>query len=134
MVIIEAKLTGKGRPRFYRGHAITPKNTKEYEKKVAMEYKRQNGQYFSREVPLEVHIEFFKKVPKSYTKKDKKAIEDGYKQFISKPDIDNLIKSILDGLNGIAYEDDSQIVKVNATKKYTFQEERAEIEVKEYKI
>jgi Holliday junction resolvase RusA-like endonuclease len=33
-----------------------------------------------------------------------------------KPDIDNLIKSVCDGLNGVAYKDDSQIVKLTSSK------------------
>lgn len=31
-------------------------------------------------------------------------------------DIDNLIKTVLDGLNGVAWEDDTQVVKVEAVK------------------
>ena len=37
-----------------------------------------------------------------------------------KPDIDNIAKAVLDALNGIAYEDDSQICKVDASKWYCF--------------
>ena len=35
-----------------------------------------------------------------------------------KPDIDNIIKAVLDALNGIAYKDDTQVVQVMAQKKY----------------
>ena len=35
-----------------------------------------------------------------------------------KPDIDNVIKIITDALNGIAYDDDAQIVSLSATKFY----------------
>ena len=35
-----------------------------------------------------------------------------------KPDIDNIIKAVLDALNGVAYKDDTQVVQVMATKKY----------------
>jgi len=31
-------------------------------------------------------------------------------------DIDNYVKTILDGLNGVAWKDDSQVVKVTAIK------------------
>ena len=34
-------------------------------------------------------------------------------------DIDNLSKSILDGLNGIAFEDDSQVAELHASKFFT---------------
>lgn len=48
------------------------------------------------------------------------------------PDIDNLIKSILDGLNGIAWEDDKQVIEVKAQRGTvrTKQFECAEIEIK----
>ena len=36
-----------------------------------------------------------------------------------KPDLDNYIKSVLDAMNGIILKDDSQIVSIEASKKYT---------------
>ena len=35
-----------------------------------------------------------------------------------KPDLDNIAKSILDSLNGIAWQDDSQIVNIWISKHY----------------
>lgn len=35
-----------------------------------------------------------------------------------KPDIDKLLRAVLDALTGIAYEDDSQVIAVNASKCY----------------
>jgi Holliday junction resolvase RusA-like endonuclease len=35
-----------------------------------------------------------------------------------KPDTDNIAKSILDSLNGIAYKDDKQVVKLTVEKRY----------------
>lgn len=48
------------------------------------------------------------------------------------PDIDNLIKAILDGLNGIAWEDDKQVVGVHAARFSAASKdgEYAEIEIK----
>lgn len=34
------------------------------------------------------------------------------------PDLDNLCKAILDGLNGVVFEDDKQVVKLCLTKQY----------------
>ena len=39
-----------------------------------------------------------------------------------KPDIDKLSRGILDALTGIAYDDDSQVVQLNAQKVYTFEQ------------
>ena len=36
-----------------------------------------------------------------------------------KPDIDNIMKAVLDALNGVAYYDDSQVCKVNFMKMYS---------------
>ena len=36
-----------------------------------------------------------------------------------KPDLDNLVKSILDGLQGVAYVDDSRITRLAVVKRYT---------------
>ena len=35
-----------------------------------------------------------------------------------KPDLDKLIRSVLDGLTGVAYEDDAQVILIQATKTY----------------
>jgi Holliday junction resolvase RusA-like endonuclease len=35
-----------------------------------------------------------------------------------RPDLDKLIRAILDGITGILIEDDSQVVNITATKQY----------------
>jgi Holliday junction resolvase RusA-like endonuclease len=56
-------------------------------------------------------------MPKSWSKK-KKAVMWG-KPHTSKPDIDNLVKAILDALNGVAFNDDSQIWEIQSSKIWT---------------
>jgi Holliday junction resolvase RusA-like endonuclease len=34
------------------------------------------------------------------------------------PDLDKLIRAVLDGLTGVAYKDDGQVVKITAVKIY----------------
>lgn len=46
-------------------------------------------------------------------------------------DLDNAIKVVLDSLNGILYEDDSQIVEIHALRYDDKHKPRVEIEVKE---
>lgn len=36
-----------------------------------------------------------------------------------KPDVDNVLKAVLDALNGVAYKDDSRVVHVAASKFYS---------------
>lgn len=68
--------------------------------------------------PLEgaifMKIEYFYNIPKSWNK----AKKENAKWHTFKPDIDNLQKSVLDALNGIAYIDDSQVCYIQARKKY----------------
>lgn len=49
---------------------------------------------------------------------------------IKKPDIDNILKSVFDGLNGIAFKDDTQIIRIQ-TEKFYSNEPRIDIEIKE---
>jgi Holliday junction resolvase RusA-like endonuclease len=53
----------------------------------------------------------------------------------SEPDLDNCIKSILDGCNRIAFSDDRQVVRIvaEAHQVETQDEERAEVEIREYR-
>ena len=100
-------------------HHYSPQKTKDYESLIADAYKTTpNYRYFGENEPLKVSMIFCMPVPKSYPKKRQKLIKDGYEQHIKKPDIDNLAKAVLDGLNGVAWADDSQIVQLNVRKEY----------------
>ena len=66
------------------------------------------------------------------TKKERALIEEGILSPTKKPDIDNIVKIILDSLNGIAFKDDNQITKIEVEKAYTFDEERVYVKVEEY--
>lgn len=73
-----------------------------------------------------IKVEFFFIIPKSWSKKKK---EDA-KWHTSRPDIDNLQKSVLDSLNGVAYVDDSQVCMIQARKQYA-DVEGVKIEIRE---
>ena len=62
------------------------------------------------ECPVKVTIVVHKPIPKSKPKK----IE--VMPFTQKPDIDNIAKAVLDGLNGVAYRDDSQVTELRVLK------------------
>ncbi|WP_406565702.1 RusA family crossover junction endodeoxyribonuclease [Limosilactobacillus reuteri] len=64
----------------------------------------------------------------SISKKERELRIAGAHRPIVKPDTDNYIKSTLDGLNGLLWEDDNQIVKIVAEKYYS-DRPRIEIEV-----
>lgn len=130
-MIIEGEIKGKARPRFFNGHAITPKDTVNYENWVKMCYQQQSGRYL--EDSIRAKIIAYYKVPKSYTKKRVQWIREGLEYPKKKPDSDNIAKIILDSLNKIAFDDDAQVVELTVLKKYTEANERVEIELEEIK-
>ena len=114
---IEGQPQGKGRPRFTKsGHAFTPQATRDYEFLIASEYKEAKGEMFDGNV--RVNIKAYYKIPKATTKEKRGLIERGLLKPAVKPDIDNVIKAILDGLNSVAYHDDNQVVYVDGEKFY----------------
>lgn len=131
MIIVEGKIKGKARPRVFNGHAMTPKDTVNYENWVKVCYQQQSKMYL--EGSIRASITAYYKVPKSYTKKKIQAIRDGLEYPQKKPDIDNVAKIILDSLNGIAYKDDSQVIELSVLKRWTEDIERVEFELEEIK-
>ena len=49
-----------------------------------------------------------------------------------KPDIDNIVKVVLDAMNKFAFKDDTQIVKLEVEKLYTSDEEKLVIQIQEF--
>lgn len=77
---------------------------------------------------LALKMVFVMPIPASWSKKKRwDALE---KAHTSKPDLDNLIKGCTDALNGVIWQDDKQIIAVDATKVYGF-EPRIELYVTE---
>jgi Holliday junction resolvase RusA-like endonuclease len=107
----------KARPRFTRqGRTYTPKKTHDYESEVAMMAKAAIGASPPLETPVAVHVYVTFPVPQSYSKKRRDACLNGSELHTKKPDLDNVVKSITDGMNGVIYADDSQIVSIHAKK------------------
>ena len=111
---------GKGRPRFTRdGHAYTDRETRSYEEKIIAFYLKLVGSFrFENDAFVSVDVTAIYPIPKTATKASIAAIDEGKILPKKKPDIDNVIKIVLDSLNGIAYKDDSQVVMVSGKKLY----------------
>lgn len=120
--IVSGQPIGKQRPRFAlkagRVQAYTPPKSTHYEKMVARAYKLAGGQMFPDDVAVRVSIRIGLRIPSSASVKRKQAMRGGLIRPLTKPDTDNVIKSVLDGLNGVAYADDKQVTTVRATKVY----------------
>jgi Holliday junction resolvase RusA-like endonuclease len=48
---------------------------------------------------------------------------------MSRPDVDNIAKFYLDALNGVLFEDDAQVVKLVASKRFGAQDEPAHVRI-----
>lgn len=79
--------------------------------------------------PLIVDITFFKLIPESFSRRKRDQMEGTY--CISNFDLDNLEKAIYDALNEHVYIDDKQVVEHTTRKKWTKENPRIEISIKE---
>lgn len=113
---VPGKPQGKGRPRFARGHTYTPKQTAEYEALIRRMYKLAGGKMFKGAVHISILMLY--PIPKNTPKLKAQQMLQGYILPAKKPDGDNVEKAVADALNGIAYEDDSYIIKANWEKRY----------------
>lgn len=86
-------------------HVYTPQATIDEERALGQAYKgpRHEG-------PVSVRIDVFRALPGS---RPKRVL--GEPDTMT-PDIDNIAKAVLDGLNGIAYDDDKQVVELHVYK------------------
>lgn len=101
---IDGEPVSKARARFTgygsKSRAYTPAKTKTAEERVAWAFRQAGGEFEpDGEITFGVELTFY----------------NGTRQ---RRDIDNMIKLILDGLNGVAWVDDTQVVQVSARKRF----------------
>lgn len=125
---VPGKPVGKQRPRFSRTftgvRAYTPRKTQEYENLVRISYRAVSKQKLEGAISATIYGYF--EPPQSISKKQREQMLKGNISHIKKIDSDNLAKSILDALNGVAYDDDSQVCLLIVQKLYG---EKARVEV-----
>lgn len=71
--------------------------------------------------PIGLDIRFYMPIPKNTSGIKRRQMLAGMIQHIKRPDLDNLVKFILDCMNKIIFTDDSQIVDINCRKQYSEQ-------------
>ena len=122
MFSVEGTPVPKGRPRFARRgkfvSTYSPKTTVDYESKVSYAAKQAMGQAEPLETPLAAYIYITLPIPASYSKKRTAACLSGQERPTKRSDIDNYCKAIFDGMNGVVFVDDSQVVSLHSTKRY----------------
>lgn len=85
----------KARPRVYGGRGITPKRTKDAEKRIRDQFQTRYPEFTPFDEPIQLAVTFW--MPDRKTR-----------------DIDNLVKLVQDALNTIAYTDDRWIHELHA--------------------
>lgn len=107
------KVIGQPRPRFTKAGAVyEPAHAKQYKQAIAAAYIEQCGGYNFGDLPLFVSITVARELPKSLQRKR----QDVKLQDTAKPDIDNIAKAVLDALEGVAYDNDAQVIWLFAGK------------------
>ena len=122
MYTVYGEPVGKGRPRFARrGNFVStysPQKTKTYEDEIKMMAKAAMGSSEALDTPVTVAIYIRVGIPASFSKQKRKDALEGILKPTKKPDIDNIAKCFLDGMNDIVYFDDKQVVNLHVTKVY----------------
>ena len=101
----------QGRPRFYNGHAVDPKRSRDFKDalKLFVQNELKNcDEEFPLKSPLSITIRFYR------SKTRFKHVTE-----LRFGDIDNLTKAVLDSLNGLVWKDDAQVFCETATKYYS---------------
>jgi len=117
-IVIPGEPKGKGRPRLGKGFTYTPKDTVNYENLVKMCYMEQ-AEDMKLEGELKAKIIAYYSISKSTSKKRRNLMIEEKIRPTKKPDLDNVAKIILDSLNKIAYDDDSNVVSLTIEKYYS---------------
>lgn len=134
--IVDGKPQGKQRPRFSRisKTVYTPTKTAKYEKQIAKAYTDSGGKCIPADCYVSVNVSAFFPVPKSYSKKKREDCLERKLRPDKKPDMDNILKVVLDALNEVAYEDDKQVVELIGRKYYTESDGFLWVSVSEVKV
>lgn len=88
------------------------------ERNVAWTAKAAMGGGEPHDGPVFLAARFVFEPPPSWTKAKKAQALDGALPHIVRPDVDNLVKLLLDGVKGILWRDDTQVYAIMAGKEY----------------
>jgi len=112
----------QSRPRFFkRGNFVTVYDKDKVDKTNFAQVASTSAPQFLIEAPIMLNIIFCLQRPKSHygTGKNEGILKSNAPRYhIKKPDVDNLVKFVMDSLNKVFWKDDSQVYKVNMLKRY----------------
>jgi Holliday junction resolvase RusA-like endonuclease len=112
----------KGRARFARrGNFVTtytPEPTARYENLVKVAAAEAMKGATPMQGPIRLGVSILLQIPASWSKRKQAQALDGLIAATKKPDADNVLKAIKDGMNGVVYLDDAQAVEIQVMKRY----------------
>lgn len=117
---------GKQRPRLGRGgNVYTPRETRKAEAQVAEAYRNLVGNATPAPayVPVRLEITVRRRLPKRVPRRVLA------RRDLGKPDLDNVTKLVKDALNGVAWEDDCQVVDERAWREWRTRRETDVMEI-----
>ena len=110
---------GQERPRFGQ-QVYKSAEAKAYESEIAFAYCRAPGRPKAPITePVGVRIAAGYPIPSSDSASARMRKNTGRELPTKKPDLDNVVKAVLDALNGLAWEDDKQVVCLTAYKVFS---------------
>jgi len=113
-VVVDLEPMAASRPRFSKYGTYNNSKYTNYKSAFLLKAKQQNKKFLTGALRLDVL--FVMPIPKSWSKK--KRLASVGQPHICKPDADNLVKAMLDALEGTIYKNDSQVYSINAKKIY----------------
>lgn len=114
---VDGRPVPKGRPRVTQNGTYTPKSTREYEAAIRAAWERENVMPFAAGDALELDVIAYFPIPKGAPKERRAEME--LAPYLKRGDLDNIVKAVMDALNGYAYPDDAAIWNIAARKRYT---------------
>jgi Holliday junction resolvase RusA-like endonuclease len=119
-LVIPGQPCGKQRARVLRiGRSFTPQKTVQYETLIREVFAVTYPGASQLDGALRLELRAYYQIPQSASKKKVTAMLAGEIRPTVKPDFDNVCKIVGDALNGIAYQDDKQIVEQTFSKWYS---------------
>lgn len=108
MTVPVSEIVGKERPRFnaYQMRTYTPSKTAHAEEELAWRFKAKYGEQFRTfDGEVRIHVTCWRQLAKSNPKKSEGSAD------LGKPDCDNVLKLVMDALEGVAYVRDNQVTR-----------------------
>ena len=116
----------KQRPKWFKHGTYTPEKTVSYETYIKELFTIKYSEFMPKEEALTLNIWAGLLMPKSTSKKKLGMMKLGILEPAKKPDVDNILKTVMDALEKLAYKNDSQICHVVIDKDFS---ERPRLEI-----